>query len=143
MLKRTLIIFFFLFAYTFVLVHNSIPHEHKHVVKVSHHHDHDNHDHKHDHSNSEDDQNSKKKNGLTHHFEKIHLLVKHSDSNFGNHTNELAKKHAVSSFVLNSDQSFKIILYLLDKSPPGLRDKSFTKNLSLSSLSLRAPPFSV
>jgi hypothetical protein len=142
MLKRTLVIFFFLFAYTFVLVHNSIPHEHKQVVKVSHHHDHY-HDHKHDHSNSDDDQNSKKKDGLTDHFEKIHLQVKHSDNNFGNHTIELAKNQTVSSFVINSDQGFKIVLYLLDKSPPGLRDINFTKNLFLSSLSLRAPPFSV
>jgi hypothetical protein len=138
MLKKAVIVYLLLLAYTCVLVHNLIPHHHRTFVsKHHHHHDQQHEEDDHHHDNDEDGKDAND-----------HLFAYHQhatpDSQI-EHIISLPEKGLVKSKIHSLPLSF----FYFHFKPPKIPDEPLRLNyvsctiLSFypSSCSLRAPPF--
>lgn len=134
MLKRNFIVLFLLTTYSFVLVHNCIPHHHGEVSAHEHGHHH-HHDSEHKHDNQSEDSNSGNE------FIKIHLQLGHgSESHFNHYLSDVSvkAKQIVASIPFQS--ALQIIVISEEDPPPVHGDAIFLNSYLSHSFLLRAPP---
>lgn len=127
-----------LFAYTFVLVHNCIPHHHHEIVnKVEHHHHDEHHHHENHDSKHTDHDNSTEANDL----DKVHFLLGHTDNFHFKHSLEdlYSKVKPIDLYTSHNEFSYKFIQVPKDK-PPQFQWLEPSSYCYPSALSLRAPP---
>ena len=144
MLKKAVIIYLLLLAYTFVLVHNLIPHHHhKFSTSKHHHHNDQHHEHEQDHHDTDTDEDE---DDDEHASNPLFAYHQHTSADTQiEHVVSLSEDNVLKSKLNTLPLSFFYFHFKPPKIPDEPLGRSYI-NLKISSFhpsscSLRAPPF--